>query len=57
MSRADFLKLPVHARGAVVVNLDAIHPDIALASIGILGDDAGQRDKTSPIERPALQNG
>ena len=31
MARGDFLQLPMHAGGFVVVNLDAIHAEIALA--------------------------
>ncbi len=54
VARADFLELPVHAGGFVVVNLDAIHADVAFAGVGIFGDDAGQRDETSAIERPAF---
>ena len=55
--RADFLQLPVHAGGAVVVNLDAIHADVAFAGVGVARDDAGQRDEASAVERPALVNG
>ena len=54
MARADLLQLPVHAGGAVVVNLDAIHADVALAGVGVFGDDAGQRDEAAAVERPAF---
>ena len=54
MARADFLELPVHAGGAVVVNLDAIHADVALAGVGVFGDDAGEGDEAPAVERPAL---
>ena len=57
VSRANFLKLPVHAGGAVVVDLDAIHADVALAGVGIFGDDAGERDEASAIEGPAFEDG
>ena len=57
MARADFLELPVHAGGAVVVNLDAIHADVALAGVGIFGDDAGERDETAAVKRPAFLDG
>ena len=53
----DFLALPVHAGGALVVDLHAVHADVALAGFRIAGDDAGQRDETAAILRPALQNG
>ena len=54
---ADFLKLPVHACALQVIDLDAIHSDVALTGIGVLSDHARQRNKTSAIERPALENG
>ena len=57
VARADLLELPVHAGGAVVVNLDAIHAHVAFAGVGVLGDDARQRDETAAIERPAFLNG
>ena len=57
VARADLLQLPVHAGGAVVVNLDAIHADVALAGVGVFGDDAGQRDETSAVQRPAFLDG
>ena len=57
VARADFLELPVHAGGAVVVNLDAIHADVALAGVGVLRDDAGQGDEASAVERPAFEDG
>ncbi len=57
MPRADFLQLPVHAGGAVVVNLDAIHADVALAGVGVFGHDARQRDETAAVQRPAFLDG
>ena len=57
MLGADFLPLPVHARGALVVNLHAIHADIALAGFRVAGDHARQGDEASGILRPALQDG
>ncbi len=57
VARGDFLQLPVHAGGVVVVNLDAIHADVALAGVGIVRDNAGQRDESAAIERPAFENG
>ena len=53
----DFLALPVHAGGGGVINLDAVHADVALAGFGIAGDHAGQRDEAAAILRPALQDG
>ena len=54
MPRADFLQLPVHARGLLVKNLHPIHPHIAFTRIGIFRDDARQRDEPPAILRPAL---
>ena len=56
MACGDFLELPVHAGGFVVVNLDAIHAEIALARVRVARDDARQRDETSAVQRPAAQN-
>ena len=57
VARADFLQLPVHAGGAVVVDLHAIHADVALAGVGVFGDDAGQGDEAAAVERPAFEDG
>ena len=57
MARGDFLQLPMHAGGLVVVNLDAIHADVALAGVRVARDDAGQRDETPAVQRPAFQDG
>ena len=55
--RADFLALPVHAGGAFVVDLHAVHADVAFAGLGIAGDHARQRDEAARILGPALQDG
>ncbi len=66
MFRGHFLPLPMHSGGLAVVDLHAIHADVALAFIGrcgacrltrIAGDHAGERNETASILRPALQNG
>src|ERR1019366_67981 len=57
MARGDFLQLPVHAGGFVVVDLDAIHADVALAGVRITRHDAGQGDEAPAVERPAFQDG
>ena len=41
----------------VVVDLEAVHAEIALAGFGIAGDDAGQGDEAAGVLRPALQDG
>jgi hypothetical protein len=56
MFRRNFLPLPVHARGALVIDLHAIHADVALPRLRIARDHAGQRDEPSAIFRPALQD-
>ena len=53
----DFLALPVHAGGALVVDLHAVHADVALAGFRVAGDDAWQGDEAACILRPALQDG
>src|SRR5690348_8590982 len=52
-----FLTLPVHARGALVVDLHAVHADVALPGSRIARDDAWERNEASTILRPAFQNG
>ena len=45
------LALPVHAGGLPVVDLHAVHADVALAGAGrprIAGDDAGEGDEGPP---------
>ena len=56
VTRGDFLQLPMHAGGRVVVNLHAIHAEVAVAGVGVARDDAGQRDKAPAVERPALED-
>ena len=56
VARGDFLQLPMHAGGRVVVNLHAIHAEVAVAGVGVARDDAGQRDEASAVERPALED-
>ncbi len=53
----DLLPLPVHAGGARVVDLHAVHAHVALAGAGIARDDAGQGDEAAAVLRPALQGG
>jgi hypothetical protein len=56
MFRRIFLALPVHSRGALVIDLHAVHSKIALARPGVARGDAGQGDESSAILRPALQD-
>ena len=57
MFGGDFLALPVGASGGGVVDLEAVHADIAFAGVGVAGDDAGEGDEASGVLRPALQDG
>src|SRR5580704_3493531 len=52
----DFLALPMHAGGAGIEDLHAVHADVALPGSGVARDDAWQRDKTARILGPALQD-
>jgi hypothetical protein len=36
MARADFLQLPMHARALAIIDLHAVHADIAFAVSGSL---------------------
>ena len=57
MFGGNFLTLPMHSGRAFVVDLHAVHAEIALARLRIARGDARQRDETSCIFRPALQHG
>ena len=57
MLGGDFLALPVHAGRALVVDLHAVHTDIALTGFGVARDDAGERDEAASVFGPALQDG
>ena len=59
MFGGNFLALPVHAGGLAVVDLHAIHADVALPCrrARVAGDDAGQGDEAAAILGPALQDG
>jgi hypothetical protein len=47
----------VHAGGLAVVDLHAIHADVALAGARIARVHAGQRDEAAAVVRPALEDG
>src|SRR5262249_41664211 len=51
------LALPMHAGGALVINLHAIHADISLPCSWITRDYTRQGNKASTILRPAFQDG
>ncbi len=53
----NFLPLPVHAGGLAVVDLHAIHADVALAGARVARVHAGQRDEAAAIVGPALEDG
>jgi hypothetical protein len=52
-----FLSLPVRAGGCGVVDLEAIHAQVALAGVGVAGGHAGESDEASGVLGPALQDG
>ena len=52
-----FLSLPVHAGGMLIVNLHAVHSDVALAGLRIARDYAGKSDEAARVLRPALEDG
>jgi hypothetical protein len=54
VARADFLELPVHAGGVVVVNLDAIHADVAFTGVGVARHHTWQGDKPAAVQGPRL---
>ena len=56
VSCADLVHLPMHACGGTVIDLDAIHADVALPGVGILGVDRRQGDKAASVLRPAFQD-
>ena len=53
---ALLLALPVHAGAALVVDMQAIHADVALALRRVFGHDRRQRDEAAAVLRPALQD-
>ncbi len=57
MLGALLMCLPMHAGCALVENLDAVAAAIALAGIGVAGENHGQRDEAPGVFRPALQDG
>ena len=54
---APFLDLPVHAQGLRVVSLDAVHAEVVVAGVGVLGVDQGQGDKVAAVLGPGLEQG
>ena len=53
----NFLALPVHAGGGLIINLHTIHTHVALPCFWIAGNHARQGDETASVLRPALENG
>src|SRR5438270_13972790 len=47
----------MHAGGALVVHLHAVHANVALSCSRTAGDDTRQSDEASTILRPALEDG
>jgi hypothetical protein len=57
MARGDFLQLPVHPGGAVVVNLDAIHAHVAFARVRVAVTTQGSVMKRPPSSGQHLRMG
>ena len=51
------LALPVHAGGLAVVDLHAVHAEVALAGFGVARGDAGEGDEAAAVLRPGLEDG
>ena len=56
MAGPYLVNLPVHTGGLAVVDLDAVHADITLTGIWILGIDGRKRDEASSVLGPALED-
>ena len=56
MLGALLVGLPVHAGGALVEDLHAVHAAVALAGVGVAGEDQRQGDEAPAVLRPALQD-
>ena len=54
--RALFVRLPVHAGGALVENLHPVHAAVALPGFGVAREDHRQRDERTAIVRPAREH-
>ena len=54
---AALVDLPVHAQGALVEHLQAVHADVAPAGGRVARDDGRQRDVAAAVVGPALQDG
>ena len=45
----------MHARGLTVVDLHAVHANVALTAFGVPGNHAGKGNEAAAIQRPALE--
>src|SRR5207244_11058510 len=57
MGRSTLVNLPVHAHGLPIIDLDAIHADVALVCERVFAVAHGQSNKASAIVRPAFEDG
>src|SRR5882762_8963 len=57
MLGSNFLALPMHAGGFLVIHLNAVNADVALAGFRIACDHTWERNEASGIIGPALKNG
>ena len=56
MARADLVKLPVHSRRALVINLHAVNADIARACLRVARVHVCQSDEPPAVFWPAFEN-
>ena len=54
---APLADLPVHAGGARVVHLHAVHPEVMTWTIGMRGVDQRESDERPAVFRPARDHG
>lgn len=53
VAHSGFVHLPVHAAGVFAVELNAVHANVAFASVGIVGEDEGEGDEGATVFGPA----
>ena len=57
MARTDFVDLPVHACGVLVIDLHPVNAHVAHASFRIACVDIWQGNETPTVFWPAFENG
>ncbi len=57
MTHSGFVHLPVHAAGVFAVELDTVHANVALAGVGVVGENEGEGDEGATVFGPAGEDG